>query len=54
MVCALYKSCLVLATTTRIFTPYTVVACIALANGSIEQTDNGRGNSNSIVYRAMH
>ncbi|KAF2006591.1 Rho guanyl nucleotide exchange factor [Amniculicola lignicola CBS 123094] len=43
MVCVLYKSCLVLATTTRLFTPYTVVASIALANASIEEPDNGRG-----------
>ena len=43
MVCVLYKSCLVLATTNRFFTPYTVVASISLANGSIEEPDNGRG-----------
>jgi hypothetical protein len=43
MVCVLYKSCLVLATSSRFHTPYTVVACIALANGSIEDADNGRG-----------
>ena len=43
MVCVLYKSCLVLATTNRSYTPYTVVASIGLANGSIEQPDNGRG-----------
>ncbi|KAF2627569.1 hypothetical protein BU25DRAFT_392740 [Macroventuria anomochaeta] len=43
MVCVLYKSCLVLATTSRFYTPYTVVACISLANGSIEEPDNGRG-----------
>jgi hypothetical protein len=43
MVCALYKSCLVLATTSRLFTPYNVVASIPLANGSIEEPDNGRG-----------
>ncbi|KAF1926281.1 Rho guanyl nucleotide exchange factor [Didymella exigua CBS 183.55] len=43
MICVLYKSCLVLATTSRFFTPYNVVACISLANGSIEEPDNGRG-----------
>lgn len=43
MVCVLYKSCLVLATTSRFYTPYSVVACISLANGSIEEPDNGRG-----------
>ncbi|KAF2268311.1 Rho guanyl nucleotide exchange factor [Lojkania enalia] len=43
MVCVLYKSCLVLATTSRIFVPYNVVASIALANASIEEPDNGRG-----------
>jgi hypothetical protein len=43
MVCVLYKSCLVLATASRFHAPYTVVASIALANASIEETDNGRG-----------
>ncbi|KAH7391004.1 hypothetical protein DE146DRAFT_618630 [Phaeosphaeria sp. MPI-PUGE-AT-0046c] len=43
MVCVLYKSCLILATSGRLHTPYTVVACISLANGSIEEADNGRG-----------
>lgn len=43
MVCVLYKSCLILAHAGRFFTPYSVVASIALANGSIEETDNGRG-----------
>ena len=43
MVCVLYKSCLVLATAGRLFTPYTVVAAIPLANGSLEEADNGRG-----------
>ncbi|KAF1914219.1 hypothetical protein BDU57DRAFT_287388 [Ampelomyces quisqualis] len=43
MVCVLYKSCLVLATSSRFHTPYTAVASISLANGSIEETDNGRG-----------
>ncbi|KAL5457901.1 hypothetical protein PMIN06_003622 [Paraphaeosphaeria minitans] len=43
MACVLYKSCLVLANAGRFFTPYSVVASIALANGSIEETDNGRG-----------
>ncbi|KAJ4292492.1 hypothetical protein N0V90_009154 [Kalmusia sp. IMI 367209] len=43
MVCVLYKSCLVLANAGRFFTPYSVIASIALANGSIEETDNGRG-----------
>lgn len=45
MICILYKSCLVLATTSRFHTPYTAVACISLANGSIEEPDNGRGVS---------
>ncbi|CAI6339689.1 unnamed protein product [Periconia digitata] len=43
MVCALYKSCLVIATSNRGYTPYQVVASIALANASIELPDNGRG-----------
>ncbi|CAO2657836.1 Nn.00g070960.m01.CDS01 [Neocucurbitaria sp. VM-36] len=43
MVCVLYKSCLVLATVNRFQTLYTVVASIGLANGSIEDSDNGRG-----------
>jgi hypothetical protein len=43
MVCVLYKSCLVLATSSRFLSPYTVVASIGLANGSIEESDNGRG-----------
>ncbi|KAJ4988871.1 RhoGEF domain-containing protein [Stagonosporopsis vannaccii] len=43
MICVLYKSCLVLATASRFCTPYDVVACINLANGSIEEPDNGRG-----------
>jgi hypothetical protein len=43
MVCVLYKSCLVLATSSRFHTPYTVVASIGLANGSIEESNNGRG-----------
>ncbi|UPX13203.1 uncharacterized protein EKO05_0003725 [Ascochyta rabiei] len=43
MVCVLYKSCLILATTTRSYSSFTVVACIGLANGSIEEPDNGRG-----------
>lgn len=43
MVCVLYKSCLVLATAGRFMTPYNVVASIALANGSIDESDNGRG-----------
>jgi hypothetical protein len=43
MVCILYKSCLVLAIPSRFHTPYTVVASIGLANGSIEESNNGRG-----------
>ncbi|KAF2127906.1 hypothetical protein P153DRAFT_318981 [Dothidotthia symphoricarpi CBS 119687] len=43
MVCVLYKSCLVLATASRFCTPYTVVASISLANGSVEEADNSRG-----------
>ncbi|KAF2677026.1 hypothetical protein K458DRAFT_409942 [Lentithecium fluviatile CBS 122367] len=43
MVCVLYKSCLVLATAGRFLTSYNVVASIALANGSIDESDNGRG-----------
>ncbi|KAH7394498.1 hypothetical protein BKA66DRAFT_438839 [Pyrenochaeta sp. MPI-SDFR-AT-0127] len=42
MICILYKSCLVLATASRFHTPYNVVASIGLANGSIEEADNGR------------
>jgi hypothetical protein len=49
MVCILYKSCLVLATATRFLAPYNVVATISLANGSIEEPDNGRGEF--ILYR---
>ena len=43
MICVLYRSCLVLATTNRVFAPYNVVAAIALANGTVEEPDNGRG-----------
>jgi hypothetical protein len=43
MVCVLYKSCLVLATSSRFHHPYTVVANIGLANGTIEESNNGRG-----------
>ncbi|ORY15712.1 Rho guanyl nucleotide exchange factor [Clohesyomyces aquaticus] len=43
MMCALYRSCLVLATTNRSFLPYNVVASISLANGTVEEPDNGRG-----------
>ena len=43
LVCVLYKSCLVLATTNRLFAPYNVVASIGLANATIEEADNGRG-----------
>lgn len=43
MICVLYKSCLVLATASRFCPPYNAVACINLANGSIEEADNGRG-----------
>ncbi|KAF2115106.1 hypothetical protein BDV96DRAFT_93479 [Lophiotrema nucula] len=43
MICVLYKSCIVLATASRLLVPYNVVACITLANGSIEEPDNGRG-----------
>jgi len=49
MVCVLYKSCLVLANPGRFFTPYNVVASIALANGSIEEPDNGRGEVQHLV-----
>jgi hypothetical protein len=50
MVCVLYKSCLVLAVPTRFHTPYTVVASITLANGSIEESSNGRGMSISRTW----
>lgn len=49
MICVLYKSCLILATTNRNFTPYTVVAAIALANGTIEESDSGRGSLDSFL-----
>ncbi|KAF2017570.1 hypothetical protein BU24DRAFT_152770 [Aaosphaeria arxii CBS 175.79] len=51
MLCCLYKSCLVLATTSRLFTPYDVVATITLANATIEEPDNGRGLQ---CYTAPH
>jgi hypothetical protein len=51
MVCVLYKSCLVLATSNRCHTPYTVVASIGLANASVEEVDNGRGIQ---CHTAMH
>ena len=53
MICVLYKACLVLATTSRINTPYNVVACIGLANGSIEEADNGRGACLRIYNRSL-
>ncbi|KAF2735714.1 hypothetical protein EJ04DRAFT_599438 [Polyplosphaeria fusca] len=43
MICVLYKSRLVLATTSRLFVTYNVMACITLANATIEETDNGKG-----------
>jgi hypothetical protein len=49
MVCLLYKSCFVLATTSRFYTPYNVVATISLANASIEEPDNGRG-----IHASLH
>jgi hypothetical protein len=51
MICVLYKSCLVLATATRFFTPYSVVASISLANGSVEEPDNGRGEFSMATSR---
>ncbi|KAI8933545.1 hypothetical protein NX059_009282 [Plenodomus lindquistii] len=51
MICVLYKSCLVLATTNKFHSPYTVVASIGLSNGSIEESDNGRGVQ---CYTAPH
>lgn len=51
MICVLYKSYLVLATSSRFHTPYTVVASVGLANASIEETDNGRGIQ---CHTAMH
>ncbi|KAF2758619.1 hypothetical protein EJ05DRAFT_500138 [Pseudovirgaria hyperparasitica] len=43
MICALYRSCLILATPNRSFSSYSVVAAIALAGGSLEEADNGKG-----------
>jgi hypothetical protein len=54
MICVLYKSCLVLATSTRFHTSYTVVACIGLANGSIEDADNGRGVQCMLLAGGRH
>ena len=55
MICVLYKSCLVLATANRFHTLYTVVASMSLANGSIEDSDSGRGSTtNPHIYGAFH
>ncbi|KAF2494069.1 hypothetical protein BU16DRAFT_528226 [Lophium mytilinum] len=44
MICVLYKTCLILATTDpSSYKIYNVVAAISLANGSIEPPSNGRG-----------
>jgi hypothetical protein len=50
MICVLYKSCLVLATSSRFQSTYTVVASIGLANSSIEEPGNGRGEILDLSY----
>lgn len=45
MICVLYRSCLVLATVSRSLSTYDVVVGVSLANGSIEEADNGKGKS---------
>ncbi|KAK8239174.1 hypothetical protein HDK77DRAFT_463100 [Phyllosticta capitalensis] len=43
MICMLFRSCLILAQTDKAYSSYNVFAMIALGNGSIERSDNGRG-----------
>ncbi|KAK8163834.1 hypothetical protein IWX90DRAFT_403474 [Phyllosticta citrichinensis] len=43
MICMLFRSCLILAQTDKSYSNYNVFAMIALGNGSIERSDNGRG-----------
>lgn len=43
MLCALFKSCLVIATARKSLTLFDVVASIPLLNTSIEDADNGKG-----------
>ncbi|KAK7520648.1 hypothetical protein IWZ03DRAFT_143222 [Phyllosticta citriasiana] len=43
MICMLFRSCLILAQTDKSYSTYNVFAMIALGNGSIERSDNGRG-----------
>lgn len=43
MICILYRSCLLLATTNKAFSSYAVEAVISLLNARIERPDNGSG-----------
>jgi len=43
MLCALFRSCIVLATSEKSSPGYSVVACIPLNTAQLEETDNGRG-----------
>lgn len=45
VICVLYRSCLLLATMNRNSQVYNVLAVIPLANGNIDEPDNGRGTS---------
>jgi hypothetical protein len=43
MICILYRSSLLVATLSKVFSTYEVVAVISLVNSSVEPSDNGRG-----------
>jgi len=43
MLCALYRSCLVVAVPNKLLSAYTVTAVISLFNATIEEADNGKG-----------
>ena len=43
MLCALYRSCLVIATPNKSLSIYTVAAVIPLFNATIDEADNGKG-----------
>lgn len=46
MVCAMYESCLIIATAENMG-KYNVMIAASLATASIEDTDNGKGMENS-------
>lgn len=51
MLCALFRSCLLLATTEKSSPGYNVVACIPTKTVQLEEADNGRGRSAATMQR---